>query len=49
MFVHGSDIESNCKYDIGYMMSKRAFVQAGPLALENIIAMSIKARSTLLT
>lgn len=35
MFVHGSDIESNCKYDIGYMMSRRAFVQTGPLALEN--------------
>jgi hypothetical protein len=34
MFVHGSDIESNCKYDIG-MMSRRAFMQAGPLALEN--------------
>jgi hypothetical protein len=34
MFVHGSDIESNCKYDIG-MMSRRAFVQARPLALEN--------------
>jgi hypothetical protein len=34
MFVHGSDIESNRKYDIG-MMSRRAFMQAGPLALEN--------------
>jgi hypothetical protein len=34
MFAHGSDIESNCKYDIG-MMSRRAFVQAGPLALQN--------------
>ena len=34
MFVHGSDIDSNCKYDIG-MMSRTAFMQAGPLALEN--------------
>jgi len=41
MFVNGSDIEPNCKYDFD-MTSRRAFMQVGSLALEII---SVKEKS----
>jgi len=41
MFVHGSDIESNCKYDIGICLE-----ELEPLPWKIIIEKSIKARST---